>query len=385
MQNAIDIYALLKVAFMAVITITLISAILYKIYGNNLVLKMLIRIFPFISLSILITAAATEVKASKNSLALAMVGGVVCLLLLGPFILTGRYFEKNIEKSVKKVRNAAGELNEVSGYITMGGQQLAQSSSEQAASIEETSASLQEITSMVHQNSQNTIQAAVIMEQTKGSAKQGIEVMKQMEASMSEIKQASAQTAKIIKTINEIAFQTNLLALNAAIEAARAGDAGLGFAVVAEEVRNLAQKSAEAAKNTADLIAGEQKSVNDGVDISNRASAIFTEIDDNINKAGTMVSEISTASLEQSKGIEQVSKAISEMEQVTQNVSISAEKSAQSVEGLSAQTRALNGMVEELSKFVGLGEGKINHQKNLPVEYSKPQAHLRDRSGFRRR
>jgi methyl-accepting chemotaxis protein len=366
MQPTIDIFALFKIAIMAVTAIILISFILYKVYGHNLVLKMWIRIFPTVSLAILITAGATEMKVSKSTMALLMIGGAVSLLLLSTFVLTGRYFEKNIGKSVVKVRNATNEVTQVSGQIATTGLELAQNAAEQATSIEETSSSLQEITSMVHQNSENTKQAAAIMELTNDSAKRGIDAMKQMEASMNDIQQSSAQTAKIIKTINEIAFQTNLLALNAAIEAARAGEAGMGFAVVAEEVRDLAQKSAAAVKNTADLIASQQKSVNEGVDITNKVSSILMEINTNVNKVVTVISEVSTASQEQSRGIDEVSKAVSEMEKTIHNVSVNAEKSALSVEGLSAQTKELHGMVAELSRFVGLKDVLINNGVSTP-------------------
>jgi Methyl-accepting chemotaxis protein len=155
--------------------------------------------------------------------------------------------------------------------------------------------------------------------------------------------------------------------------------------VVAEEVRNLAQKSAEAVKNTTDLIAREQRRISDGVDISNKVSSILAEINGSVDNVGTVIAEVSTASQEQSRGIEQVNKAVVEMEKTTQNFSVTAEKSAMSVEGLSAQTQELNEMVEELSRFVGLAERQANQEITAPVEYSKSQAYLRRRSDFNHR
>jgi methyl-accepting chemotaxis protein len=289
-------------------------------------------------------------------LLLLTVNGINIVLILGSFILTGRYFEKNIEKGIAQIKTATSEVTTVSTQIAAASQELAQSSSEQAVSIEETSSSLQEINLIVHQNTENAKQATAIVEQINDRAKYGIESMKQMELSISNIKKSSDQTAKIVKSIEDIAFQTNLLALNAAIEAARAGDAGLGFAVVAEEVRGLANKSTEAAQNTVNIISNEQQNVNEGVDITKKVSIMFQEINIVVSKAVSIIAKVSTASDEQSESIEQVNEAVSEIEKLTENVSANAEESAASVEGLSAQVKELNNMMQELGKFIGLND-----------------------------
>ncbi len=163
-----------------------------------------------------------------------------------------------------------------SGQVSSASQQLAAGSSEQAASIEETSSSLEEMSSMTSQNADNAGCADNLMKEVNQVVGQANASMTELTTSMAHISQASEETSKIIKTIDEIAFQTNLLALNAAVEAARAGEAGAGFAVVADEVRNLAMRAADAAKNTADLIEGTVKKVSDGSDLVTKTNDAFT-------------------------------------------------------------------------------------------------------------
>ena len=164
---------------------------------------------------------------------------------------------------------------------------------------------------------------------------------------------ASEETAKIIKTIDEIAFQTNLLALNAAVEAARAGEAGAGFAVVADEVRNLAMRAAEAAKNTANLIEGTVNKVKEGSDLVGLTAEAFSQVAASSTKMKELVGEISAASGEQSQGVDQINKAINEMNQVTQQVAANAEESASASEELNAQAEQMKGHVEDLSSVIG--------------------------------
>jgi methyl-accepting chemotaxis protein len=183
--------------------------------------------------------------------------------------------------------------------------------------------------------------------------------MGRMSTAIEDIKKSSDETAKIIKTIDEIAFQTNLLALNAAVEAARAGEAGKGFAVVAEEVRNLAQRSAEAARNTADMIEGSVKNADNGVTISGEVATLLDEIAGNNGKVNDLVGEIAAASNEQAQGIDQINTAVGQMDQVTQSNAANAEESASASEELSAQAEALSGMVVQLQSMVGGSNGSI--------------------------
>jgi methyl-accepting chemotaxis protein len=171
--------------------------------------------------------------------------------------------------------------------------------------------------------------------------------------SMKEVSTASEETAKIIKTIDEIAFETNLLALNAAVEAARAGEAGAGFAVVADEVRNLAMRAAEAAKNTANLIEGTVSKVKEGSEVVGKTAEAFTQVADSTTKVKELVAEIAAASNEQAAGVDQINKAVEEMNGVTQQVAANAEESASASEELTAQSEQMQGVVGDLVALVG--------------------------------
>ncbi len=176
--------------------------------------------------------------------------------------------------------------------------------------------------------------------------------MQAMHITIDKIKQSSDDTAKIIKTIDEIAFQTNLLALNAAVEAARAGDAGKGFAVVAEEVRNLAKRSADAARNTAELIDGARIHADEGVNVTEALGRQLEAISGNIGKVSTLITEIAQASDLQAQGVEHVNSAIADMDSLTQQNAATSEESAGASEELSAQAEDVNAIVIELTALV---------------------------------
>jgi methyl-accepting chemotaxis protein len=223
---------------------------------------------------------------------------------------------------------------------------------------------------MTKQNSENARQASAMAEATRSSAEGSREAMERMGQAIGKIKASSDQTAKIIKTIDEIAFQTNLLALNAAVEAARAGDAGKGFAVVAEEVRNLAQRSAEES----------QKNADQGVSVSGEVAAILTGIVDKVRKLAQLNGEVSAASDEQAKGIEQIGTAVNQMDKVTQANAASAEESASASEELFAQAREMGEMVVALIAVVkGAGEG----QPAQAAAVSETQSARRPKAAFR--
>ncbi|MDH4320988.1 MAG: methyl-accepting chemotaxis protein [Desulfobulbaceae bacterium] len=196
----------------------------------------------------------------------------------------------------------------------------------QAASVEETSASVEELHSMIQQNAQNTEQAHKETQTTANAVEQANHSMAALTSAMEEISTASAETAKIIKTIDEIAFQTNLLALNAAVEAARAGEAGAGFAVVADEVRNLAQRAAQAAHNTASLIEGTVQKIKDGERMVGQTDASFVSVKESVQKVSLLINEVAVATDEQARGIDQISKALGEIETgMMRNVHVSEE------------------------------------------------------------
>jgi methyl-accepting chemotaxis protein len=206
---------------------------------------------------------------------------------------------------------------------------------------------------MAAQSAEGAAQARKLAEQAHGSTAVGVTEMRRLADAVGSIRASAGETAKILKTIDEIAFQTNLLALNAAVEAARAGEAGKGFAVVAEEVRNLAMRSAEAAKTTASLIEGSVESARNGVSISTDVAKTLEEITAGVTKVTELVAEIATASHEQSQGIGQVNTAMSQMDKVTQSSAANAEESASASEELSSQAEQLNAVVGELVALVG--------------------------------
>ncbi|MBI5691794.1 MAG: hypothetical protein HZC55_17070 [Verrucomicrobia bacterium] len=312
----------------------------------------------------------TQARAGK----LLLVGGIafaVCNLILA------WYFIRSTKVALLDIARPLGEgatqVAESSGQVSTASQSLAQGASEQAASLEETSASLEEVTSMTRRNADHAAQAKQIAAQTRAAADAGAADMEQMKVAMDAIKISSAEIAKIVKTIDEIAFQTNILALNAAVEAARAGEAGMGFAVVAEEVRNLAQRSAQAARETATKIEDSVSRSDHGVRISAKVADSLQQIVERARQVDTLVAEIASASGEQSQGIGQVSAAVSQMDKVTQTAAASAEESAAAAEELKAQSTELELLVARLLALVG---GQSQPQTNgLPAPSPRAGGH----------
>jgi len=272
---------------------------------------------------------------------------------------------QNLDDALVQVAVAAEQVASASGQISSGSQTLSQGASEQASSLEEVSSSLQEMSSMTKQNAANAKEARSLAEGAQSMAGKGADSMKRLSEAIARIKTSSDATAKIVKTIDEIAFQTNLLALNAAVEAARAGDAGKGFAVVAEEVRNLAMRSAEAAKNTANMIEESVQNAEGGVAINQEVLKNLDEITGQVHKVTAVMAEIAAASEQQSQGVEQVNTAVEQMNQVTQAVAANAEESASAAEELSGQAEEMKGMVGTF-RLSQLGV------RNRPVAAGKP-------------
>jgi methyl-accepting chemotaxis protein len=248
---------------------------------------------------------------------------------------------RSLDAALTQVSEAVSKVAEASGGMSEGAQSLAEGSNEQASSLEEVSASLEEMSSMTKQNADTSNQAAVLASEARAAAGDGDASVRRMADAINKIKQSSDNTAKIVRSINDIAFQTNLLALNAAVEAARAGEAGKGFAVVAEEVRNLAMRSAEAAKDTADMIDESARNAGDGVKITEEVAGSLSQILNRTVKVGDLIAEIAAASKEQAQGIEQVNAAVAQMNDVTQRNASNAEESAGAAEELSGQAAEL--------------------------------------------
>jgi methyl-accepting chemotaxis protein len=278
-----------------------------------------------------------------------------------------RSISKPINRVVEGLNEGADQVSAASGQVSSSSQQLAEGASEQAAAIEEISSSLEEMAAMTKQNAENAEQANSQRQQVGQMLMDADGSIADLAQAMVEISAASAETQKIIKTIDEIAFQTNLLALNAAVEAARAGEAGAGFAVVADEVRNLAMRAAEAAKNTNTLIEGTTARVQRGSELSTKTIQTFAAARAGSQRVGEMISEIASASSEQAQGIEQVNKAVAELDKVVQQNAANAEESASASEEMNAQAHQMRGFVEELITLVnGSGfDDKTNGQADL--------------------
>ena len=237
--------------------------------------------------------------------------------------------------------------------VAIASQSLAGGASEQAAAIEETSTSLEEMSAMIRATAENSQKAKALASDARMVAGAGLGTMALMSEAMEEIGTASADVAKIVKNIDEIAFQTNILALNAAVEAARAGEAGAGFAVVADEVRSLAQRSAAAARETADKIDVAIASARRGAERSGEVARSLKEITDKVIATDMLVAEIATAAGEQAQGVTQVNTALAQMDRIAQSNAASAEQSATAAEQLDAQAATLKQSVARLEGLVG--------------------------------
>ncbi|MBD1582015.1 methyl-accepting chemotaxis protein [Pseudoalteromonas sp. S16_S37] len=266
---------------------------------------------------------------------------------------------------INKISASAGLVASGAEEISQGNADLSQRTEEQASSLEETASSMEQMTSTVKQNADNAKVANGLAEETCDKAILGGEVVSRAVESMSAINESSKKIADIIGVIDEIAFQTNLLALNAAVEAARAGEQGRGFAVVAGEVRNLAQRSAGAAKEIKDLIRDSVGKVEDGTLLVNESGATLKDIVASVKRVTEMISDIAEASVEQSSGIEQVNKAVAQMDEMTQQNAALVEQASAAGESMAEQA---NDMRKLLHFFIV--DGSSEHTM-LPSQMPK--------------
>ena len=243
-------------------------------------------------------------------------------------VATFEVSQTSLQQLISQARNSAEHIAVSADEVSAGNRDLSQRTEEQASSLEETAASMEEMTSTVKQNADNSRQANQLAAHARELAEKGGTVVNEAVGAMGEINQGSKKIAEIISVIDEIAFQTNLLALNASVEAARVGEQGRGFAVVAAEVRNLAGRSATAAKEIKSLVNDTVQKVQDGSDLVNQSGAQLGEIVSAVKKVADIIAEISAASIEQSAGIEQVNRAVMQMDQMTQQNAALVEEAA---------------------------------------------------------
>ena len=283
--------------------------------------------------------------------------GVAGLLALAFSLGMGIYIARSVGRPVSEVmarlEETSTEIIQASGSFAAASQSLATGTSEQAASLEEISSTVEEISTMTENNVESARGAETVASEMRDFAQKSTASMSRMVDTIDEIKNASDETAKIIKTIDEIAFQTNLLALNAAVEAARAGDAGRGFAVVAEEVRNLAQRSAEAAQTTNQIIEDSQTKANQGVQVAQEVEGGLRDVSNAIEKMVDIAKTVATASEEQSRGLKQVNSGMGQIDAVTQSNAAYAEENAASSAELQSHADKLNIVLDTLGALVG--------------------------------
>ena len=276
---------------------------------------------------------------------------ILALAALVSFFLS-RSIGLTLETAIARLYTSSKELTTASAQVSNASMTLAEGASEQASSLEETSTSVEEMAAMTRQNADSSEQANRLMIAAGQTVADTKHTMHDLVLAMEDISTSSSHTAKVVKTIDEIAFQTNLLALNAAVEAARAGSVGAGFAVVADEVRNLALRSSESARSTAALIEDTLKKVMGGKELVAKAEKVFNGVAEQTLKVSGIVTEISEATREQAHGIEQINQAMNGMDQVTQRNAVGAQECAGASEYLQNQSRELEEVVCSLQALI---------------------------------
>jgi methyl-accepting chemotaxis protein len=350
--------------------LVILYGVLYAIYKSSMTSMLLIHLLPgFLIIGIAAFITGKYGVYNYTALALAIVSSLI-LLGINIIFLASRLITP-LNRIIEGLSEIVEKVSSALQQITSSSRSLAESASKQAASVEETSSSLEEMSSMTRQNANNANEANTLVKNSQEIISKADASMGTLTESMMDISKASEETSKIIKTIDEIAFQTNLLALNAAVEAARAGEAGAGFSVVADEVRNLAMRAAEAAKNTSTLIEGTVKKIKDGEEVANKTNKAFGEVSSQSDKISELVAEIAAASRDQALGIEQLNLAVMDMDKSIQQNAADADSSATAADKLMHQVDRIKQLVNEMISVTGATAEKILREKDTYEEYEQ--------------
>jgi methyl-accepting chemotaxis protein len=299
-------------------------------------------------------ATVQQNSTSARWLALALFGTTLLVASVIVNLTIRRSITGPIVRVIHGVQQAADASAATSDRMAQSGQGVARDAQEQAACVQETSASLEEISATSRQNASRANEADTLMKTARHTVDRAAQSMNDLTESMDVISKSSNQVAAVLKSIDEIAFHTNILALNAAVEAARAGEAGAGFSVVADEVRSLAQRAAEAARRSAEMVEKTIADVSHGVQLVSQAHLAFNEVSSTIASGGQVVSQIAASSEEQARGVAHIGQAIARIEAVTQNNAANAQHTAENADAMTAQVETTRQHLSQLVAVVGM-------------------------------